>query len=132
VKYEQGLAFQLRLRGRDEQEIGEILRELRAHGVAPSELTNEFGTPEEYASGFEKSKRKTLGSRVTVWAAIAAVMWVVAWIAVGLIRKHVLGIEAPLEGIIASPFISGGAVAIIALGVVGGFLTDLLRPAPRT
>jgi hypothetical protein len=131
VKYEQGLAFQLRLRGRDEQEIAEILRELRAHGVAPGELENEFGTPEEYASGFEKSKRKTLGSRVTVWGVIAAVTWVLAWIAIGLVRKHVLGIEPPLEGIIAGPLISVGSLAIVAAGLLGGFLTDLLRPAPR-
>ncbi len=132
MKYEQELTFQLRLRGRNEQEIAETLRELRAHGVAPGTLREEFGSPEEYANGFEKSKRKTLGSRITTWGVVAAVGWVVAWIVIGLVRKHMFEIEPALEGLIAQPFVSLGAVAIAAVALLAGFLTDLLRPAPRS
>lgn len=127
--YEQDLTFQLRLRGRDEEEIADTLRELRAHGVDSASFVEEFGTPEEYAERFGKTKRRTLGVRITVVGTIAAVGWVVAWTAVGLVRKHAFGVDPALDGIIEPWAISAGALAVIALGVVAGFLVDRLRPA---
>ncbi len=127
--YEQDLTFQLRLRGRDEEEIADTLRELRAHGIESASLLEEFGTPEEYAERFEKTKRRTFGARITIGGAIAAIGWVVAWIAVGLVRKLILGFDPPLDDLIEPWSISVGALAIIILGVVAGFLVDRLRPA---
>jgi hypothetical protein len=127
--YEQDLTFQLRLRGRDEEEIADTLRELRAHGVDSASFVEEFGTPEEYAEHFGKTKRRTLGVRITVVGTIAAIGWVVAWTAVGLVRKHVLGVDPALDGIIEPWAISVGALAVIVIGVATGFLVDRLRPA---
>ncbi|PYY36454.1 hypothetical protein [Curtobacterium sp. MCBD17_030] len=129
--YEQDLTFQLRLRGRDEEEIADTLRELRAHGIDSASLLEEFGTPEEYAERFEKTKRRTLGARITIGGATAAIGWVLAWIAVSFVRKLVLDIDPPLDGIVEPWSISVGALAIIMIGVVAGFLVDRLRPAQR-
>ena len=129
--YEQDLTFQLRLRGRDEEEIADALRELRAHGIDSASLLEEFGTPEEYAEHFEKTKRRTVGARITIGGAIAAIGWVLAWIAVSFVRKLVLGIDSPLDGIVEPWSVSVGALAIILIGVVAGFLVDRLRPAQR-
>lgn len=129
MSYEQELTFELRLRGRSESEIAETIRELRAHGGDATSFTEEFGAPAEYARGFEKRKRKSLGAHVTVVATVTAVVWAMAWIVIGLIRKHALDIEPPLPGVIESWGISWGAVAIALTGVLIGFLVDRFRPA---
>ena len=128
MTYEQELTFELRMRGRSESEIAESLREMRAHGGDATSFAEEFGAPAEYARGFERRKRTSLGARVTVVATVTAIVWVAVWIAAGLIRKHALDIDPPLAGIIESWGVSWGAVAIAFAGVLIGFLVDRFRP----
>ena len=128
MSYEQELTFQLRLRGRSENEIAETIRELHAHGIDAAGLRAEFGSPAEYADGFEKRPRKSLGTRITTAATILAVAWFVLWIAVAVVRRFALGIEGDSDGL--PPFLLPVAFGFVTLGLAGGFLTDRLRP-PR-
>lgn len=50
MSYEQELTFELRLRGRSDCEIADVLRELSSHGADDEKLREEFGSPAEYAA----------------------------------------------------------------------------------
>lgn len=127
MSYEQELTFHLRLRGRTEDEIGETIRELRAHGVASTGLRDEFGSPAEYADGFEKRPRKNLGSTISATATILAIAWMLLWIGVAVVRRFALGIDDAGAGF---PPLLPIAFAIGFSGLAAGFLVDRWRP-PR-
>ncbi|TDL46127.1 hypothetical protein [Microbacterium oleivorans] len=125
MSYEQELTFQLRLRGRSEDEIAETIRELRAHGVDAAALRDEFGSPAEYADGFEKRPPKSLGSTITAAGTIVAVAWIVVCIAVAAIRRFALGIEDDGDGL--PSFLLPVAFGFVMVGLAGGYLIDRLR-----
>lgn len=131
MSYEQDLTFQLRMRGLSEDDITDILRELAQHGADDVALREEFGTPEEYASGFGTRKRKTVGGRIVAITTALALTWIAAWIIVALVRRFV-GIDPAMEGVIETWQIIVGALAIAVIGLVTGFVTDYVRPAKST
>lgn len=125
MTYEHDLAFNLRIRGTPESQIAEVLEEVRAHAsTTGTSAESEFGTPEEYASSFPKVKRRTRGSRVVIAAVILALAYVVAIFAVALIGFDI--------EVITGPVLLWPALVVLALGVLGGFLIDYLRLAPRS
>ncbi|WP_193597406.1 hypothetical protein [Microbacterium sp. YJN-G] len=128
MSYEQDLTFELRLRGRDETEIAEILREVQAHGTDDADLEREFGAPAEYAASFGRSRRRTLGGRITATAVIVAIAWVVGSFGVVLVRRLAFGIEPVSGALLGSPWTLAIAVVIAAAGVLAGFLVDRLSP----
>jgi len=128
MTYEQELTFQLRLRGRGEDEIAETIREIRAHGTDPAALREEFGTPAEYAEGFEKRGRRSLGYILSAVATVLAVCWLLTWVATAAVRRFALGIEDAGAGF---PPLLPVAAAIVLTGLLAGFLIDRLRPPQR-
>ena len=126
MSYEHDLAFALRLRGVSEARIAEAVREVQAHTLsAGTSPEAEFGTPEEYASTFPATKRRTRGARVVVAATILALAYVV----LALALKPLVDID--IRSIIG-PVMLWPALVIIAGGVLAGFLVDYLRPSPRS
>lgn len=125
MTYEKDLAFNLRNRGMSESQIIEVISEVRAHAANGVSAESEFGKPEEYASTFPKSKRRTRGVRVITAAVIIAIAYVVA--VVGLTVIFRFDIRA-----IVGPVTLWPALLVIVLGVLGGFLIDYLRPPPRS
>ena len=125
MTYEKGLAYHLRTRGMSESQIIEVISEVRAHTTDDVSAESEFGTPEEYASSFPKSKRRTRGVRVLTAAVIIGIAYVV--VVVGLMVVLKFDIRA-----ITGPVTLWPALLIIVLGVIGGFLIDYLRPPPRS
>jgi hypothetical protein len=86
MTYEQQLTFQLRLRGQSENEIAEVLREVRAHPLAGEEsMESVFGTAVTYSESFEKKKRRTLGSAIVTIAVLVAVVCFIAYVVVRLL-----------------------------------------------
>ena len=125
MTYEKGLAYHLRTRGMSESQIIEVIREVRAHTTDDVSAESEFGTPEEYASSFPKSKRRTRGVRVITAAAIIAFAYGVAVVVLAVIFKF--DIRA-----ITGPVTLWPGLLIIVLGFLGGILIDYLRPPPRS
>jgi hypothetical protein len=127
MSYQQKLTFQLRVRGQSEEEIAEVLREIRSHAPAGDEgYATEFGTPEEYAQRFEKKKRRRPAA-VTV-GIIVAVIGIVGYIAAGLVMRHLLHSDVGISDVIPSWVISWGSVAFVGIIVFVGLLIDRLRP----
>ena len=124
MTYEKDLAFNLRIRGMSESQIIEVISEVRAHAANGVSAESEFGTPEEYASSFPKSKRRTRGVRVVTAAVIIAIAYGVTVLALMVVFNF--DIRA-----ITGPVTLWPALLIIVLGVLGGFLIDYLRPPPR-
>ena len=126
MTYEHDLAFNLRMRGTPESQIAEVLEEVRAHApTTGTSAESEFGTPKGYASSFPKVKRRTLGSRVVIAAAIIALAYIVAIFALKAL------IDFNIE-VITGPVLLWPALVVLALGILGGFLLDYFRPAPRS
>ena len=125
MTYEKDLAFNLRTRGMSESQIIEVISEVRAHAANGVSAETEFGTPEEYASSFPKSKRRTRGVRVVTAAVIIAIAYGVTVLALMVVFNF--DIRA-----ITGPVTLWPALLIIVLGVLGGFLIDYLRPPPRS
>lgn len=124
MTYEKDLAFNLRTRGMSEPQIIEVISEVRAHAANGVSAVSEFGTPEEYAASFPKTKRHTRGARIVIAAVIIAITYGVT----------VVGLAVVLDfdmRFITGPVSLWPALLIIVLGVLGGFLVDYLRPAPR-
>ena len=53
-----------------EPQIIQVISEVRAHAANGVSAVSELGTPEEYASSFPKSKRRTRGARVVIASAM--------------------------------------------------------------
>jgi len=126
MSYERNLTFNLRIRGLPEDEIAETLDEVRAHQAAagtPAEA--EFGTAEEYAKQFPKTKMRTRGTVVTIIGTALSIAYViVAVLALFLFRADVRDFVGPMTLL--------PALALALSSVLAGFLTDYLRPQPRS
>lgn len=131
MSYEQELTFELRLRGRSDREIADVLRELCSHGADDEKLREEFGSPAEYAAEYEPRKRKTTGARVTATTTFLALAWILAWVVIGVVRRFVLGIDPAMDGVMETWQIAIGALAIVVPGLLAGFLIDYLGAARR-
>lgn len=125
MSYDRDLAFNLRIRGLSEEEVSETLSEVRAHEASTGTTAeDEFGPAREYAKQFPKTKQRSRGAIIaTVGAALA-----VAYVVIGIMLLPFIGVDirdfvGPLELL---PALSLGLG-----GVLVGFLTDYLRPAPR-
>jgi uncharacterized membrane-anchored protein len=129
VSYEQELTFELRMRGRSETEIADILRELRGRGSDDVALREEFGPPGEYAAEFESRKRKTIGGRIVGASTLLGLGWIVACVVVSVVRRFVFGVDPATEGVIQTSHMIVGALTIVLVGLAGGFLFDYLRPS---
>jgi Flp pilus assembly protein TadB len=125
MTYERDLAFNLRLRGVPESQVAEAIEEVRAHTAsADSSPEAEFGTAQEYAASFPAVKRRSQGQRVIAVAVLLAIAYVVT----ALVLKPLIGFDVT---VITGPLILWPALVLVAAGLLGGFLTDYLRPAPR-
>lgn len=126
MSYERNLTFNLRIRGLSEDEIAETLDEVRAHEAAlgtPAEA--EFGPAEEYAKQFPKTKMRTRGAVVTmIGTALSVAYVVVAVLVLFLFRVDVRDFVGPMTLL--------PALVLALSSVLAGFLTDYLRPAPRS
>ena len=125
MTYEKDLAFNLRTRGMSESQIIEVISEVRAHAANGVSAESEFGTPEEYALSFPKSKRRTRGVRVVTAAVIIAIAYGVTVLALMVVFNFD-------SRAVTGPVTLWPALLIIVLGVLGGFLIDYLRPPPRS
>lgn len=122
MNYERKLAFNLRLRGMSESDIAETLEEVRAHEAATgTPAAAEFGSAEEYAQQFPRTKRRTRGQTVTIVGVILAVIYTLTAL---LLR--------PLGNIdirdLVGPAMLWPALLLLLTSVVAGFLTDYFQP----
>ncbi|MBB5748730.1 hypothetical protein [Micrococcus sp. TA1] len=125
MTYERDLAFNLRLRGVPEAQVAEAIEEVRAHTASDdSSPEAEFGTAQEYAASFPAVKRRSQGQRVIAVTVLLAIAYVVT----ALVLKPLVGFDVT---VITGPLILWPALVLVAAGLLGGFLTDYLRPAPR-
>ncbi|MDQ0620508.1 hypothetical protein [Arthrobacter globiformis] len=125
MTYERDLAFNLRIRGISEREIAETLEEVRAHeAAAGTPAKDEFGAAQDYAKQFPKGRRRSRGAAVTTIAAAVSIAYVLA-----VVVTPFLGIDLRES---VGPITLLPALAVILGGVLAGFLTDYLRPAPRS
>lgn len=124
MSYQRQLAFHLRGRGYREGEIAEIIHDVEAHGTSEADLVREFGQPGDYADRFEKKKgRRSRGARLLIIAGVLGVGWFAFVVFAGIVfRFDVRDIVGPV--------VLWPALALIAVGVLAGFLSDHLRPAP--
>jgi hypothetical protein len=123
MTYERDLAFNLRIRGISEREIAEILAEVRAHEAATgTPAQDEFGAAQEYAKQFPKGKRRSRGAAVTTVAAVVSLVYVLA-----VVVTPFLGVDIRES---VGPITLLPGLAVLLGGVLAGFLTDYLRPAP--
>lgn len=126
MSYERNLTFNLRIRGLSESEIAEVLEDVRAHqAAAGTSAAAEFGTAEEYAKQFPKTKRRTLGRTITsVGTAMAVAYVLLAVLLMILFRIDIRDFVGPISLMPAAMLILGSMLA--------GFLIDYFRPAPPT
>lgn len=125
MSYERDLAFNLRQRGLPESQVAEVIDEVRAHTATtgtPAEA--EFGTAEDYAASFPAVKRRSRGHRVVTVAVLLSITYVLA----GLALKPLIGFDIKA---LTGPMMLWPGLVIGAVGLLGGFLTDYLRPAPQ-
>lgn len=111
-----------------EADIADVVAEVRDHAAASGEIPEtEFGTAEEYAASFPastKKRRRSTGARLTAVTTILAVAYVAAMLGLkGLMDFDIREIVGPVS--------LWPALAIVATGLLAGFLIDYLRPIPR-
>ncbi|MBT2549356.1 hypothetical protein [Arthrobacter sp. ISL-65] len=125
MTYERDLAFNLRIRGISEPQIAETLEEVRAHEAATgTPAQDEFGAAQDYAKQFPKGRRRSRGTTVTTVAVAVSLVYVLA-----VVVTPFLGIDIRES---VGPITLLPALAVILGGVLVGFLTDYLRPAPSS
>lgn len=126
MSYERKLTFSLRVRGLSEAEITEALDEVRSHEAAagtPAEA--EFGTAEEYARQFPKTKRRTRGKTITTVGTLLAVSYILlAAILMLLFKVDIRDFVGPVTLL--------PALVLVLAGTLAGFLTDYFQPAQRS
>ncbi|WP_298042451.1 hypothetical protein [uncultured Citricoccus sp.] len=126
MSYEHDLAFNLRQRGLPESQIVEAIEEVRTHTAATGVSAEaEFGPAEQYAESFPAVKRRNRGQRVVAVAVLLAIAYGLASLAL----KPLTGFDIK---VLTGPVTLWPALVIVGTGLLGGFLTDYLRPAPRT
>ena len=123
MSYERNLTFNLRIRGLSESEITEVLDEVRAHqATAGTSAAAEFGTADEYAKQFPKTKRRTLGRTITTVGTTLAISYVLLAVLLMLLFK--IDVRDFVGPITLQP-----AAILILASILAGFLTDYFRPA---
>ncbi|GGL96273.1 hypothetical protein [Glutamicibacter protophormiae] len=123
MNYERNLTFNLRMQGMPESEIAETLKEVRSHeATTGASAEAEFGPAEEYAKQFPKRKRRTKGRAIVT----AGLMLAVAYLLFAFLGKPLAGIDIRDY---VGPLVLLPAVAIIAVGMLLGFLVDYFQPA---
>jgi hypothetical protein len=126
MSYEHDLAFNLRQRGLPESQVAEVIDEVRAHtATTGASAEAEFGTAEQYAARFPAVKRRSRGHRVVTIAVLLAIAYALASLAL----KPLIGFDIKA---LTGPVTLWPALVIVGAGLLGGFLTDYLRPTPRT
>lgn len=124
MNYERNLTFNLRMQGMPESEIAETLKDVRSHeATTGASAEAEFGPAEEYAKQFPKRKRRTKGRAIVT----AGLMLAVAYLLFAFLGKSLAGIDIRDY---VGPLVLLPAVAIIAVGMLFGFLVDYFQPAP--
>lgn len=126
MSYEHDLAFNLRQRGLAESQVAEAIEEVRAHTATTGVSAEaEFGPAEQYAESFPSVKRHSTGQRVVAVAVLLAIAYGLASLAL----KPLTGFDLK---VLTGPLTLWPALVIVGAGLLGGFLTDYLRPTPRT
>jgi hypothetical protein len=126
MSYERDLAFNLRQRGLPESQLAEVIDEVRAHTATTGACAEaEFGTAEQYAASFPAVKRRSRGQRVVAVAVLLAIAYVVT----ALVLTPLIGFDIK---VLTGPLMLWPAGLLVGAGLLGGFLTDYLRPTPRT
>lgn len=126
MSYEHDLAFNLRQRGLPESQVAEVIEEVRAHTATTGVSAEaEFGPAEQYAESFPAVKRRSPGQRVVAVAVLLAFTYVLA----SLVLKPLIGFDIKT---LTGPVTLWPGLVIVGAGLLGGFLTDYLRPTPRT
>lgn len=121
--YYKELAFALRVRGLDEQQIQDTLEDVQSHTKASGvEPHVDFGAPASYAEQFELRKRMTSGKKFIVGFALGAI----AAAALQILVMVLFRVDARIG---AFPLFLGIALILVLIGLVGGFLLD--RRLPR-
>lgn len=123
MNYERNLTFNLRMQGMPEAEIAEALNEVRSHeNTAGTSAETEFGPAEEYAKQFPKRKRRTRGRVI----ASAGVALAIVYLLFAFFGEPLAGIDIRDY---VGPLVILPAVAVIAAGLLLGFLVDYFQPA---
>ncbi|MGP9662693.1 hypothetical protein [Arthrobacter sp. AOP36-C1-22] len=125
MTYEHELAYYLRLRGLQERQVSEVIEEIHAHlAISGNTAESEFGKSVDYAESFAEVKRRSPGVHVITTAGVLAIGYVAAVLALGAWTD--VDVRA-----LTGPVMLWPALAVLVAGVLGGFLTDYLRPPPR-
>lgn len=123
MNYERKLAFNLRMQGMTEAEIAETLKEVRSYeNTAGTSVETEFGPAEEYAKQFPKRKWRTQGRAI----ASAGMVLAIVYLLFAFFGKPLAGIDIRDY---VGPLVILPALAVIAAGLLLGFLVDYFRPA---
>lgn len=123
ANYYRELAFALRLRGLDEQQIASTLDDVAAHSwESRTDARAEFGDPHAFAARFEQDSSKTAGRKFVAVMVVLAVI-----VAIGtLVGAKVLDLSVSLGPFSVSLF---AALLCALVGLAGGFVLD--RRLPR-
>lgn len=123
ANYYRELAFALRVRGLDDQQISSALDDVAAHSRdAATDPRAEFGEPEAFAARFERRPSRSAGRKFAVVMTVVAIV-----VAVGaLIGAKVLDLSVSI-GPFSVPLLGG--VLCVLVGLIGGFFLD--RRLPR-
>lgn len=123
MNYYRELAFELRLRGVDDDQIVSALDDVAAHSRdAETDPRTVFGEPEAFAAGYEQRSPRTLGRGFAMWMTVVAIVMAIGSLVVA--RALELSIRV---GVVSVPLIL--AIVCIVIGLVGGFVLD--RRLPR-
>lgn len=127
MNYHQSLTGELRYRRMPENDIADILAEVRAHTPAGEDPADHFGTPAEYADQYTAAlpvrKRRTFPVLITL--TILAIGYVVF----AFLAKPLLGIDVRDY---IGPFMLWPGLALILTGIATSFLTTTFKRAPTT
>lgn len=127
MNYHQSLTAELRYRGMPENDIADILAEVRAHTPAGEDPADHFGTPAEYAEQYTKAlpERKPRTHPVLITLTIVAIGYVIF----ALLAKPLLGIDVRDH---VGPVMLWPGLALILIGIATSFLTTTFKRAPST
>lgn len=121
-KYYRQVAASLRQRGVAEGEILATLNDIEAHSRHSGKpLEEEFGDATAFAEQFPRGSAKPAGRRFTVIMTVLAAVFLVG----SFVAAKLFGTDLRV-GALSIPLF--GAVAIIVIGTIGGFMIDRRLP----